>query len=96
MIVAINKIDKPDANPARVRTELLQHEVQVEIMGGETLDVEVSATKGQPRQAARAIALQAEVLDLKANPGSRPKARSSRQLDRAAARSRPCWSSAAR
>ena len=46
IIVAINKIDKPDADPHRVRTELLQHEVFVESMGGEVLDVEVSATKG--------------------------------------------------
>ena len=45
MIVAINKIDKPDARPERVRTELLQHEVQVESMGGEVLEVEVSALK---------------------------------------------------
>src|SRR5476651_887606 len=45
IIVAINKIDKSDAKAERVRTELLQHEVQVESMGGETLDVEVSATK---------------------------------------------------
>src|SRR3982075_3341200 len=45
MIVAINKIDKPDAKPERVRTELLQHNVQVESMGGETLEIEVSATK---------------------------------------------------
>ena len=45
MIVAINKIDKPDAKPERVRTELLQHEVQVESLGGDVLDVEVSATK---------------------------------------------------
>ncbi len=47
MIVAINKIDKPDAKPDRVRTDLLQHEVQVESMGGEVVDVEVSATKKQ-------------------------------------------------
>src|SRR5205085_8459312 len=45
MIVAINKIDKPDAKPERVRTELLRHEVQVESMGGDVLDIEVSATK---------------------------------------------------
>src|SRR5438477_6681227 len=45
MIVAINKIDKTDAKPERVRSELLQHEVQVETLGGEVLDVEVSATK---------------------------------------------------
>src|SRR4051795_3966023 len=43
LIVAINKIDKPDAKPERVRTELLQHEVQVESLGGDVLDVEVSA-----------------------------------------------------
>ena len=43
MIVAINKIDKPDADPNRVRTELLQHEIVVESMSGETLEVEVSA-----------------------------------------------------
>jgi translation initiation factor IF-2 len=47
MIVAINKIDKPSANPQRVRTELLQHDVQVESMGGDTLEFEVSALKGQ-------------------------------------------------
>jgi translation initiation factor IF-2 len=46
IIVAINKIDKPSAEPQKVRTELLQHEVFVESMGGEVLDVEVSATKG--------------------------------------------------
>ena len=54
IIVAINKIDKPDANPQRVRTELLQHEVFVETMGGDVLDVEVSARQeDQSRQAAR-------------------------------------------
>ena len=54
MIVAINKIDKPDAKPERVRTELLQHEVQVESLGGDVVDVELSATKKhQHRQAAR-------------------------------------------
>jgi translation initiation factor IF-2 len=69
MIVAINKMDKPDADPNRVRTELLQHEVIVESMSGETLDVEVSALKKQNLDALlEAIALQAELLDLKANP----------------------------
>ncbi|MDI3469413.1 MAG: Translation initiation factor 2 [Pseudolabrys sp.] len=69
MIVAINKIDKPDANPTRVRTDLLQHEVQVESMGGEVLEVEVSALKKQGiDKLLEIIGLQAEILDLKANP----------------------------
>jgi translation initiation factor IF-2 len=70
MIVAINKIDKPDAKPDRVRTELLQHEVQVESLGGDVLDVEVSATKKlNLDKLLETIGLQAEILDLKANPG---------------------------
>jgi translation initiation factor IF-2 len=69
MIVAINKIDKPDAKPERVRTELLQHNVQVESMGGDTLEIEVSATKQiNLDKLLEAIALQSELLDLKANP----------------------------
>jgi translation initiation factor IF-2 len=69
MIVAINKIDKGDANPTRVKTELLQHEVQVEDMGGQTQAVEVSATKKMNLDRLQeAILLQAEILDLKANP----------------------------
>ena len=69
MIVAINKIDKPDAKPERVRTELLQHEVQVESLGGDVLDVEVSATKKiNLDRLLETIGLQAELLDLKANP----------------------------
>jgi translation initiation factor IF-2 len=69
MIVAINKIDKGDADANRVRTELLQHEVQVESMGGETLDVEVSATKKiNLDKLLESIALQTEILELKANP----------------------------
>ena len=69
MIVAINKIDKPSANPERVRTELLQYEVQVESMGGDTLEVEVSAKERRNLdKLLEMIALQAEVLDLKANP----------------------------
>jgi len=69
IIVAINKIDKPDAKPDRVRTELLQHEVQVEAMGGEVVDVEVSATKKTNiDKLLEMIGLQAEILDLKANP----------------------------
>jgi len=69
IIVAINKIDKPDAKPERVRTELLQHEIQVESLGGDTLEVEVSAKeKRNLDKLLDIIALQAEVLDLKANP----------------------------
>ncbi len=69
MIVAINKIDKPDAKPERVRTELLQHEVQVESMGGDVLDVEVSATKKMNLdRLLEVVGLQAEILELKANP----------------------------
>ncbi|MGV3491820.1 MAG: translation initiation factor IF-2, partial [Devosia sp.] len=66
IIVAINKMDKPSANPTRVRTELLQHEVFVESMGGEVLDVEVSAvTKAGLDKLLETIQLQAEVLELK-------------------------------
>ena len=69
MIVAINKIDRPSANPQKVRTDLLQHEVIVEQMSGEVQDVEVSATTGQGLdQLLEAIALQSEILELKANP----------------------------
>jgi len=69
MIIAINKMDKPDANPEKVRQELLQHEIVVEGLGGDVLDVEVSAIKktGLDRLE-EAILLQAEILDLKANP----------------------------
>ena len=69
MIVAINKCDKPDANPDIVRTELLQHEVIVEAMSGDVQDVEVSAlAKTGLDQLLEAISLQAEILELKANP----------------------------
>ena len=69
MIVAINKIDRPAANPDKVRTDLLQHEVIVEKMSGEVQDVEVSAINGTGLdQLLEAIALQAELLELKANP----------------------------
>ncbi len=69
IIVAINKIDKPTANAQKVRTELLQHEVFVESMGGEVLDVEVSAKNGTNLdKLLEAILLQSEILDLKANP----------------------------
>jgi translation initiation factor IF-2 len=69
MIVAINKMDKPDAKPERVRQELLQHEIVVEQMGGDVLDVEVSALKKTGLdKLEEAILLQAEILDLRANP----------------------------
>jgi translation initiation factor IF-2 len=69
IIVAINKVDKPDANPQRVMQELLQHDVQVEAFGGEALAVEVSATKHiNLDKLLEAIALQAELLDLVADP----------------------------
>ena len=70
MIIAINKMDQADANPNRVRQELLTHEVVVEELGGETKDVEVSATKRTGlEKLEEAILLQAEILDLRANPG---------------------------
>jgi len=69
IIVAINKIDKPAANPMRVRNELLRYEIVVESMGGDTLEVEVSALKGTNLdRLLEVILLQSEVLDLKANP----------------------------
>ena len=69
IIVAINKVDKPDADANRVRTDLLQHELQVESMGGDIQDVEVSALKRTNLDSLQeAILLQAELLDLKANP----------------------------
>src|SRR5712672_2148160 len=74
IIVAINKIDRPDAKPERVRQELLQHELVVEELGGEVLDIEVSALKKTNLdKLEEAILLQAELLDLKANP-NRPAA----------------------
>jgi translation initiation factor IF-2 len=69
IIVAINKMDKPGANPTKVREELLQHEIVVEEMGGEVLNVEVSALKKTGLdKLEEAILLQAELLDLRANP----------------------------
>ncbi|WP_420392448.1 translation initiation factor IF-2 [Acuticoccus sp.] len=69
MIVAINKIDKPDADPMRVRTDLLQHDVIVETMSGDVQEVEVSAIKGTNLdKLLEACLLQAEILELKANP----------------------------
>ena len=72
IIVAINKIDKPDADPTRVRTDLLQHEIVVESMSGETLEVEVSALKRMNLdKLLEAIILQSELLELKANADRR-------------------------
>jgi len=69
MIVAINKIDKPGGNAKKVREELLQHDVQVEYMGGDVQDVEVSALKKTGLDdLIEKIQLQAELLELKANP----------------------------
>ena len=69
IIVAINKIDKPQADPNRVRTDLLSHEIVVESMGGDTLEVPVSALKRTNLdKLLEAIHLQAEILDLRANP----------------------------
>ncbi len=69
LIVAINKIDKPSANPQRVRTDLLQHEIVVESMGGDVLEVEVSAKERlNLDKLLEAILLQSEVLELRANP----------------------------
>jgi translation initiation factor IF-2 len=69
IIVAINKIDRPNANPEKVRQDLLQHELVVEEMGGEILAVEISAKeKTNLKKIEEAILLQAELLELKANP----------------------------
>lgn len=69
IIVAVNKIDRPDADPARVRTDLLQHDIQVEEMGGDVLAIDVSATERlNLDKLVEAITLQAELLDLKSNP----------------------------
>lgn len=69
IVVAINKMDAPGANPTKVRQDLLQHEVFVESMGGEVLDIEVSAKEGTGLdKLEEAILLQAELNDLKANP----------------------------
>ena len=69
IIIAINKIDRPDADPDRVRNELLSHEIVVEKLGGDVLDVEVSAVeKSNLDKLEEAILLQAEILELQSNP----------------------------
>ena len=86
IIVAINKIDKPNANPTRVRTDLLAHGIVVESMGGDTLEIEVSATKGTNLdKLLEAILLQSEILD--AQGQSQPIRR--RRRRRSPARPRP-------
>lgn len=69
IIVAVNKIDKPDSNPDRIKTDLLSHDIQVEDMGGDVLCIPVSALKGTNLdKLLEAILLQAELLDLSSNP----------------------------
>ena len=69
VIVAVNKCDKPDADPKRVRNDLLQHEIITEEFGGDVLCVDVSAISGQGLdKLEEAIMLQAELLELNANP----------------------------
>jgi translation initiation factor IF-2 len=69
IIIAVNKIDLPDADPARIRTDLLQHDIQVEEMGGEALAIDVSAKERlNLDKLEEAITLQAELMDLKSNP----------------------------
>ncbi|MGB2121969.1 MAG: translation initiation factor IF-2 [Candidatus Puniceispirillaceae bacterium] len=69
VIVAVNKCDKPDADPKRVRNDLLQHEIITEEYGGDVLCVDVSAVTGQGLdKLEEAVMLQAELLELTANP----------------------------
>jgi translation initiation factor IF-2 len=69
LVVAVNKVDLPQANPGRVKQELLSHGVVLEEFGGQTLSAEISAKRGTNiDQLLDAILLQAEILDLKANP----------------------------
>jgi translation initiation factor IF-2 len=72
LIVAVNKVDLPQANPGRVKQQLLQHGVVLEEFGGQVLSAEISAKKGTNiDQLLDGILLQAEILDLKANPDRR-------------------------
>jgi small GTP-binding protein len=98
IVVAINKIDLPGANPSQIRQRLMEHGLVAEEFGGETISAEVSATKGTGiDKLLEMVLLQAEVLELKADPDQRA---SGIVLEasstRARARSRPCWSSRAR
>ena len=75
IVVAVNKIDRPDANPERVRSELVNHGLQPEEWGGETIFVDVSAkAKQNLDQLLEMLLLQSDVLELKANPRRRPPA----------------------
>ena len=98
IIVAINKMDKPDADPDRVRKELLSTRSWSKSLGGETQDVQVSALKKHGLdKLEEAILLQAEILDLRANPHRGPRAPSSKAgSTAAAARWPPCWCRTAR
>src|SRR5204862_2892562 len=72
IIVAVNKVDLPQANPGKVKQDLLQHGVVLEEYGGTTLSSEISAKKGTNiDQLLEQVLLQAEILDLKANPNKR-------------------------
>jgi translation initiation factor IF-2 len=69
MIVAINKVDKPEANPQKIRERLLEHEIVVEALSGDVQDVEISALKKTGLdELIEKILLQAELLELKSNP----------------------------
>ncbi len=69
IIVAVNKVDRPNADPARVRNELLQHELVVEEFGGDVLSIDVSAVEGTNLdKLLETVVLQAEILELRANP----------------------------
>ncbi len=69
LIVAINKIDHPNADPARIRNELLSHDIVVETLGGDVQDIEISAMVGTNiDKLEEAIVLQAELMELEANP----------------------------
>ncbi len=71
IIVAINKVDLPNSDPDKIRNELLSHEIVVEKLSGEVLDIEVSATKNTNLdKLEEAIHLQADLLDLKSNPNT--------------------------
>lgn len=75
LVIAINKIDKPEANPDRVRRELSKHDIIVEGMGGKVQSMEVSAKTGDGiEDLLELLALETEILELKANPKTRAKA----------------------